>query len=129
MSQQQLNELLDRVNAGMQNVVATIPAAPPPVLREGTYYKVELFYRNEDEDPDDQLEEFEKAAIINGQVNTRKLPITIAYLKGPAALQWNTARATVTQWGNNNAHFPAQFKAQFAIVAQKNRWYKELNNI
>jgi hypothetical protein len=114
----------------MNNLNATLAANNNVLQNRGTYAaQVPTFYGG-NQDPIAWLNEFNLASAANGWNNARKLQIIPAYLKGAAAVWYQTVVGNpITAWAGamNNNTFEYVFKQRFHTPALVELWSTELD--
>ncbi|GET53772.1 hypothetical protein GLOIN_2v1869520 [Rhizophagus irregularis DAOM 181602=DAOM 197198] len=121
---------MQNVNNALNNLNAAVTANNNAMLNwEVQAAPVPTFYGG-NQDPITWLNEFNNACAANGWNAARKLQVVPAYLKGTAAVWWQTVvNNTINAWGGaaNNNTFEHVFKQQFRTPALVEMWSTELD--
>lgn len=129
----------DQVNVIMREIAnvfrdATLGAINEvkPEGRENNWVRVRNFYGEEEEDPFEWIEAFERASGANNWSNGRKIKIATGYLAGMAADWYHDNKNELVHWDNEyqvNASFVPAFLKYFATPERKHQWQVELNSL
>ena len=87
------------------------------------------FSGKEDEDPQEWIEEFNRAAITNNWTGLRKLQIVGGYLQGMAAIWYDQHKHLFFGWDTVPNGFEPNFLAKFASPTMRKTWYTNYKNV
>ena len=126
---QTVNAALQNQNTNLQNFFNGINL--PGGNGERNHVKIQFFRGNDDEDPIEWIESFERACEANNIQDNRKVAIAAAYLKDMAGDWYERDRNNINQWyqqGANN-NFKSRFIEAFSSRVRRDRWNDALENI
>ena len=86
--------------------------------------KIDPFYRRDDEDPYEWIDNFEAAATANQWPDNRKIEIATGYLRDAARDWYQADRANINQWhqgGQADTNFDDRFRAYFTPENKQNQ--------
>ena len=93
-------------------------------------------YKGGNQDPVEQLRDFEVAVLANGITNDRKIQVVREYLEGAAASwfdeQRNLNNDALQNWTSNNldhTNFKHCFEQQFRTQQKLDKWQDELETL
>ncbi|EXX66326.1 hypothetical protein RirG_124890 [Rhizophagus irregularis DAOM 197198w] len=111
---------MQNVNNALNNLNAAVTANNNAMLNRGVQAAPVPTFYGRNQDPITWLNEFNNACAANGWNAARKLQVVPAYLKGTAAVWWQTVvNNPINAWGGvaNNNTFEHVFKQQFRTPA------------
>jgi hypothetical protein len=142
MNQDQFTALINQFTTSLDVITNQMNRERPrQAPRETNLVPVRRFSGKAEEDPNDWLIHFEKAAKANNWAQDRSLEIVGGFLDGIAAdwyedndfNSWNDPEEVDDDDNNNNQPGPntfvAKFLDHFSTIEQQNRWHYELNEI
>src|SRR6266542_3744573 len=109
----------------------TIGAGPGPApAREYSTAKANYYYGKAEEDIEEWLAELDRMIEANNVADGRKVAVAAAHLRDAAAEWYETDKANITRYTDNNARsFIRRIRARFTSDAQKDQWYAELHQL
>src|SRR5260363_180552 len=104
----------------------------PATPRENNYVHVRTFKGEEDEDPVEWVEAFERAADANNWARARKIKIASDHLAGITASWYNDQKDDLLYWDNDDNSensFVQSFVKYFATTERRHQWQLELTSL
>jgi hypothetical protein len=121
---------MQNINNSLNNLNATVAANNNAMQNRGLQAATVPTFYGGNQDPITWLNEFNHACAANGWNAARKLQIVPAYLKGAAAIWWQTVvNNPINAWDGavNNNTFEHVFLQQFRTPALVEMWSTELD--